>query len=86
MQPLTPAPSPLPAPGAPTGRSTLLSLPLDPDLHRALADLADATGCRTEDLVLDAVRERLRAEEARVRGTAERLAGAHADLLRRLGE
>ncbi|MEU1182582.1 hypothetical protein ABZ464_34105 [Streptomyces sp. NPDC005820] len=78
MQPLTPA--------RPAGRSTVLSLPLDPDLHRALADLADATGCRPEDLVLEAVHERLRAEEARVRETAERLAEAHADLLRRLGE
>ncbi|KUN82607.1 hypothetical protein AQJ64_18975 [Streptomyces griseoruber] len=64
----------------------MLSLPLDPDLHRALADLADATGCGPEDIVLDAVRARLCAEGARVREVAETLAGAHAELLRRLGE
>ncbi|MFJ8104254.1 hypothetical protein [Streptomyces sp. NPDC096132] len=63
-----------------------LTLALDPGLHQALADLADATGRSPEDIALDAVRERLRAEEARVRETAERLAGAHTELLRRLGE
>jgi predicted transcriptional regulator len=63
-----------------------LTLPLPPDLGHALEDLADATGRRPQELALDAVRECLRAEEARVRGVAERLAGAHADLLRRLGE
>ncbi|MER6786006.1 hypothetical protein [Streptomyces sp. NPDC000658] len=62
------------------------ALSLPPDLGRALDDLADATGRRPEDIALDAVRDRLRAEEARVRGEAERLALAHADLLRRLGE
>ncbi|SHI21252.1 hypothetical protein [Streptomyces sp. 3214.6] len=61
-------------------------LTLPPDLSHALDDLADATGRRPEDVALDAVREWLRAEEARVRAVAERLAGAHADLLRRLGE
>ncbi|MFI7504155.1 hypothetical protein ACIBVL_37900 [Streptomyces sp. NPDC049687] len=63
-----------------------LTLTLPPDLGRALADLADATGRRPEDVALDAVHTLLRAEEARVRATAERLAGAHAELLRRLGE
>lgn len=62
------------------------TLSLPPDLGRALDDLADATGRRPEVIALDAVRDRLRAEEARVRGEAERLAQAHADLLRRLGE
>ncbi|MEU4876631.1 ribbon-helix-helix protein, CopG family [Streptomyces sp. NPDC021608] len=62
------------------------ALSLPPDLARALDDLADATGLRPEDIVRDAVRDRLRAEEARVLGEAERLAQAHADLLRRLGE
>ncbi|MFI5796111.1 hypothetical protein [Streptomyces sp. NPDC051677] len=61
-------------------------LTLPPDLSHALDDLADATGRRPEDIALDAVRAGLRAEEARVRAVAERLAGAHADLLRRLGE
>ncbi|MFI1033524.1 hypothetical protein [Streptomyces sp. NPDC020951] len=63
-----------------------LLLPLDPGLHQALADLADAVGRTPEDIALDAVRTCLREEEARVRVAAERLAGAHADLLRRLGE
>ncbi|WP_093772619.1 hypothetical protein [Streptomyces sp. yr375] len=66
--------------------SLALTLPLDPDLRRALDDLADATGRRPEDVALDAVRVGLRVEEARVRGVAERLAGAHGGLLRRLGE
>jgi predicted transcriptional regulator len=61
-------------------------LTLPPELSHALDDLADATGRRPEGIALDAVRAGLRAEEARVRGAAERLAGAHADLLRRLGE
>ncbi|MEU1512185.1 hypothetical protein ABZ490_08465 [Streptomyces sp. NPDC005811] len=88
MQPLTPAPAPTsaPAPSPPPVRTTVLSLPLEPDLHRALVDLADATGCGPEDIVLDAVRARLGAEGARVREVAEGLAGAHAALLRRLGE
>ncbi|MCX4762498.1 hypothetical protein OG562_16240 [Streptomyces sp. NBC_01275] len=63
-----------------------LTLPLAPALRHALDDLADATGRRPEDVALDAVRARLGEEEARVRGAAERLAVAHADLLRRLGE
>ncbi|WP_329117949.1 hypothetical protein [Streptomyces sp. NBC_01465] len=52
----------------------------------ALADLADAQGRTADDLVQDAVRFHLRAEGERVQAAAERLAGAHADLLRRLGE
>lgn len=63
-----------------------LPLPLDPGLRDALDDLADATGRRPQDLALDAVRAYVLAEEARVREVAERLAGAHAGLLRRLGE
>ncbi|WP_460066222.1 hypothetical protein [Streptomyces sp. YKOK-I1] len=91
MQPFTPAapasaPAPAPAPSPPPARTTVLSLPLEPDLHRALVDLADAAGCGAEDIVLDAVRAWLGAEEARVREVAEELAGAHAELLRRLGE
>ncbi|WP_329217800.1 hypothetical protein OG352_16585 [Streptomyces sp. NBC_01485] len=66
--------------------SLALALPLDPGLRHALDDLADATGRRPEDVALDAVRAGLRVEEARVRAVAERLAGAHAGLLRRLGE
>lgn len=63
-----------------------LTVPLTAGLRHALDDLADATGRRPEDLALDAVRERLEAERSAVRGVAERLAGAHAELLRRLGE
>ncbi|MER5430796.1 hypothetical protein [Streptomyces sp. NPDC002588] len=62
------------------------SFSLPPDLGESLADLADATGRLPEDIALDAVRARLREEETRVRDTAERLAGAHGELLRRLGE
>ncbi|WP_159056202.1 hypothetical protein [Streptomyces sp. DSM 15324] len=92
MQPLTPAPAPAPTSAStPTpvpapARTTVLEVPLGPGLHRALLDLADATGCPPEDIVLDAVRARLGAEEDRVREVAEGLAGAHAELLRRLGE
>ncbi|GAB7108731.1 hypothetical protein JCM4814A_70450 [Streptomyces phaeofaciens JCM 4814] len=63
-----------------------LELTADPALRHALDDLADATGRRPQDLALDAVRAYVRAEEARVREVAEGLAGAHAGLLRRLGE
>ncbi|MFI9613738.1 hypothetical protein ACIHCM_19070 [Streptomyces sp. NPDC052023] len=63
-----------------------LTLPLPDDLRRALDDLADACGRRPEDIALDAVRAHLRDEGALVRAAAERLASAHADLLRRLGE
>ncbi|MEV7526198.1 hypothetical protein [Streptomyces sp. NPDC091371] len=57
------------------------------DAERAeLADLADATGQLPEELALDAVRARLRAERARVGAEAERLARQHATLLKRLGE
>ncbi|CAL9459807.1 hypothetical protein [Streptomyces sp. enrichment culture] len=59
---------------------------LPADVGQALADLADAVGRSPEDLVLEAVRERLAKEAARVRVAAELLADAHADLLRRLGE
>ncbi|GHD46520.1 hypothetical protein [Streptomyces galbus] len=54
-------------------------------LHAALDDLADATGRRPQDVVSEAVAAHLRAEEARVRAVAERLADAHAGLLERLG-
>ncbi|WP_409471825.1 hypothetical protein [Streptomyces sp. HC307] len=63
-----------------------LTLRITPDLRQALDDLADACGRRPEDLALEAVRRHLQDEGARVRSTAERLAAAHADLLRRLGE
>ncbi|MFC9131272.1 hypothetical protein ACFT4A_31140 [Streptomyces sp. NPDC057099] len=39
-----------------------------------------------EDIALDAVLHRLARESSPVRVTAESLAGAHAELLRRLGE
>ncbi|MFJ9946014.1 hypothetical protein [Streptomyces erythrochromogenes] len=51
-----------------------------------LGDLADATGCTPEDVVLQAVRAHLRAERAKVAEAAGRLAELHAPLLRRLGE
>ncbi|MCZ4609100.1 hypothetical protein ACOAKG_16685 [Streptomyces sp. JL3001] len=63
-----------------------LVLHLDPAARRELDDLADATGRLPEDIALDAVLDRLARESSAVRGTAESLAGAHADLLRRLGE
>ncbi|MEV8430466.1 hypothetical protein [Streptomyces chartreusis] len=63
-----------------------LVLHLDPAARRELDDLADATGRLPEDIALDAVLDRLACESSTVRGTAESLAGAHADLLRRLGE
>ncbi|MGC0331686.1 putative transcriptional regulator [Streptomyces sp. SAI-170] len=63
-----------------------LTVSLPPDLGRALEDLADATGRRPQDIARDAVEERLAKEASRVRVAAEVLAGAHADLLRRLGE
>ncbi|MFJ3302700.1 hypothetical protein ACIPSA_06210 [Streptomyces sp. NPDC086549] len=63
-----------------------LTLPLDPATRQALDDLADAQGRTPEDVALDAVRRHLREEGLAVRAVAERLAGAHADLLRRLGE
>ncbi|MFD5011879.1 hypothetical protein [Streptomyces chartreusis] len=59
---------------------------LDPAARRELDDLADATGRLPEDIALDAVLDRLARESSAVRDTAESLAGAHADLLRRLGE
>ncbi|MEU3824404.1 hypothetical protein AB0F36_03670 [Streptomyces sp. NPDC029080] len=62
------------------------ALPLDPDTRDALTDLADAQGRPVQDVVADAVRRYLREEERSVREVAERLADAHADLLRRLGE
>ncbi|GGX48323.1 MULTISPECIES: hypothetical protein [Streptomyces] len=63
-----------------------LVLHLDPAARRELDDLADATGRLPEDIALDAVLDRLARESSAVRGTAQSLAGAHADLLRRLGE
>ncbi|WP_432119326.1 CopG family ribbon-helix-helix protein [Streptomyces sp. bgisy032] len=65
---------------------TGLSVPLDPALHEALDDLADAQGRTPQEVALDAVRAHLRADGARVRTVAEGLARAHAELLRRLGE
>ncbi|MGR4878811.1 hypothetical protein ACIPUC_05150 [Streptomyces sp. LARHCF249] len=50
-----------------------------------LADLADAAGQRPEEAALEAVRAHLRAERQRVGEAAERLAGQHAGLLKRLG-
>ncbi|WAZ22068.1 hypothetical protein STRCI_003286 [Streptomyces cinnabarinus] len=61
------------------------TLHLPPGLQQELADLADATARRPEDIALDAVRQRVEQESAPVRAAAELLAGAHADLLRRLG-
>ncbi|MFF5300727.1 hypothetical protein ACFY5F_15330 [Streptomyces sp. NPDC013161] len=61
-------------------------LNLTPTLRQALEDLADATGRSPEDLLRDAVGRYLDEEGAPVRAAAERLAVAHADLLRRLGE
>ncbi|POX49428.1 hypothetical protein C3489_24875 [Streptomyces sp. Ru71] len=63
-----------------------LTLALDPALREALDDLADATGRRPEEVAREAVRRYVGEEAARVRAAAERLAGAHAELLRRLGE
>ncbi|MGW4565587.1 CopG family ribbon-helix-helix protein [Streptomyces sp. NPDC004561] len=63
-----------------------LTVLLDPDTHQDLVDLADAQGRTPEQVLEEAVRRYLRAEELGVRRTAERLAQAHADLLRRLGE
>ncbi|MFF8730216.1 hypothetical protein ACF073_27610 [Streptomyces sp. NPDC015171] len=60
--------------------------PLDPATRHALADLADAQGRTVEEVVAEAVRRYLREEERSVREAAERLARAHADLLRRLGQ
>ncbi|MFE0510449.1 hypothetical protein [Streptomyces sp. NPDC058964] len=62
------------------------TLRLDPATRQALDDLADAQGRTPEDVALDAVHRYLRQEGAAVLAVAERLAGAHADLLRRLGE
>ncbi len=62
------------------------TISLPPDVRRELDDLADATGRLPEDIARDAVLHRLERESSAVRGTAESLAGAHADLLRRLGE
>ncbi|MEU6067309.1 MULTISPECIES: hypothetical protein [Streptomyces] len=63
-----------------------LTLTLDPATRQALDDLADAQGRTPQDVALDAVRRHLHDEELAVRAVAGRLAGAHADLLRRLGE
>lgn len=65
---------------------TEITLHLDPDRHRALADLADAQGRRPEEVAEAAVEAYLRADGALVRTRAERLAEEHAELLRRLGE
>ncbi|MET7475494.1 hypothetical protein ABZT17_14190 [Streptomyces sp. NPDC005648] len=76
---------PLP-PALPPAVPPALSLQLPSDLRHRLDDLADATGRLPEDIVVDAVEQLLARESAAVRGVAELLAGAHAELLRRLGE
>ncbi|MEU6549666.1 hypothetical protein ABZ915_05145 [Streptomyces sp. NPDC046915] len=63
-----------------------LTVSLDPATRQALDDLADAQDRSAEEVVLEAVHRCLREEALAVRAVAERLAGAHADLLRRLGE
>ncbi|MFJ8003560.1 hypothetical protein [Streptomyces fagopyri] len=63
-----------------------LRLRLTPGLAHDLADLADARHRLPEDVAADAVRRYLRDEGEHVRSLAARLAGDHADLLRRLGE
>ncbi|QYX79721.1 hypothetical protein [Streptomyces akebiae] len=65
---------------------TEITLRLDPEGHRALADLADAQGRRPEEVAEEAVAMLLRTEAGSVRARAERLAAQHAELLRRLGE
>ncbi|UUU22505.1 hypothetical protein [Streptomyces sp. DSM 40750] len=65
---------------------TEITLHLDPVRHRALADLADAQGRKPEEVAGEAVKAYLRSEGAVVRRQAERLAGEHSELLRRLGE
>ncbi|MDJ0379588.1 hypothetical protein [Streptomyces sp. G-G2] len=56
------------------------------DTERAeLADLADACGRTPEECALEAVRAHLGRERDRVAAAAERLAAAHAPLLKRLG-
>ncbi|MFJ8570095.1 hypothetical protein [Streptomyces sp. NPDC093514] len=54
--------------------------------HAECADLADASGRTAEELALDALLDRLRAERDRVGAEAQRLALRHAPLLKRLGE
>ncbi|MEU3838882.1 hypothetical protein AB0E88_02410 [Streptomyces sp. NPDC028635] len=63
-----------------------LTVFLDPGLGQALGDLADATGLPPEEIAREAVRRYVDAEAARVLAAGERLASAHAELLRRLGE
>ncbi|GGL72026.1 hypothetical protein GCM10010129_14570 [Streptomyces fumigatiscleroticus] len=63
-----------------------LTLALEPGLRQALDDLADAQDRTPEEVAREAVHRYLREEGLRVRAVAERLAAAHADLLRRLGE
>ncbi|AOR34004.1 hypothetical protein BFF78_25785 [Streptomyces fodineus] len=63
-----------------------LTFPLDAATRQGLDDLADATGRRADEVVLETVRRYLREEAAVVRAHAERLARSHAELLRRLGE
>lgn len=63
-----------------------LVLHLDTGTRRALDDLADAQGRTIQDVAEEAVRRHLHEQGVLVRAVAERLAAAHADLLRRLGE
>ncbi|QNP72426.1 hypothetical protein IAG44_25405 [Streptomyces roseirectus] len=61
-------------------------LGLSAELRAALEDLADATGRSAEEVAAEAVRRYVAGERGRVLGVAERLGGAHAGLLKRLGE
>ncbi|MCM2517181.1 hypothetical protein NC658_28655 [Streptomyces griseoincarnatus] len=63
-----------------------LVLRLDPDVHRALHDLADAQDRAPEEVAREALRRHLHEEGMLVRAVAERIAREHAELLRRLGE
>ena len=63
-----------------------LTLHLEAAVGQALDDLADASGRPPEDIAREAVHRYLREEAQHVLSVGERLAVAHADLLRRLGE
>jgi hypothetical protein len=62
-----------------------IPLPLPPEARQELDDLADATGRLPQDIALEAVLHRPARESSPVRVKAESLAGAHAELLHRLG-
>ncbi|MGQ5226012.1 hypothetical protein ACW69C_13120 [Streptomyces sp. MN3] len=63
-----------------------LVLRLDPEVHQALLDLADAQDRAPEEVAREALRRHLHEEGTLVRAVAERIAREHAELLRRLGE